>query len=81
MIKLQLQKGKDKRIVEGHPWVYDNEIDKVHGSYDNGDIVDIYDWKDKFIGRGYINDNSKIRVRILTRKQEEINREFFKKNK
>lgn len=79
MIKLQLQKGKDKRVVEGHPWIYDNEIDKVHGSYENGDIVDIYDWKDKFIGRGYINDNSKIRVRILTRKQEEINREFFRK--
>lgn len=78
MIKVQIQKGKDKRIIEGHPWVYDNEIDKVHGNYENGDIVDIYNWKDNFIGRGYINNNSKIRVRILTRKQEEINKEFFR---
>lgn len=78
MTKVQLQKGKEKRIAEGHPWVYDNEIDKVFGNYENGDIVDIYNWKDNFIGRGYINNNSKIRVRILTRKQEEINKEFFR---
>lgn len=79
MTKVHLQKGKDKRVLEGHPWVYDNEIEKVDGEYENGDIVDVYNWKNSFIGRGYINDNSKIRIRILTRKQEDINRDFFKR--
>jgi len=79
MAKVLLQKGKEKRTEEGHPWVYDNEINKVEGTYENGDIVDVYNWKNNFIGRGYINNNSKIRVRILTRKKEEINRDFFMK--
>jgi len=78
MAKVLIQKGKEKRIEAGHPWVYDNEISDVEGSYENGDIVDIYNWKKKFIGRGYINNNSKIRIRILTRQKEEINKDFFR---
>lgn len=73
-----LKKGEHKRIVQGNPWIYENEILKVEGDFSAGDIVDVYDFSRSFIGRGYINPNSKIRVRILTRKEEEINREFLK---
>ncbi|RKD33457.1 class I SAM-dependent rRNA methyltransferase [Thermohalobacter berrensis] len=79
MAKVILKKHKDKRILEGHPWVFDNEIQKVEGTYEPGDIVDVYNNINQFLGRGYINPKSKIRVRIMTRKKEEINREFFKK--
>lgn len=73
-----LKKGEHKKIVEGSPWIYENEIFKIEGFFSPGDIVDVYDFSRSFIGRGYINPNSKIRVRILTRKEEEIDREFFK---
>ncbi|KMT23119.1 class I SAM-dependent rRNA methyltransferase [Clostridium cylindrosporum] len=80
MTKITLKSNIRKRVEKGHPWVYDNEIDKIEGEYSNGDIVDVLNPKGKFIGRGYINDNSTIRVRIMTRNpKEEINREFFER--
>ena len=57
----------EKHIKSGHPWVFGEEITEVSGDYENGDIVDVYTQKDKFLGSGYINDNSKIRVRIISR--------------
>ena len=50
-----------------HPWIYDNEIDKIEGNYNNGDLVDVVSYKNSYIGTGFINDNSKIRVRIISR--------------
>lgn len=77
MLKVILKKGEDKRILRGHSWIYDNEIEVVQGQVTPGAIADVYNFKNNFIGRGYINPRSKIRIRILTTKQEEINREFF----
>jgi len=77
--KVILKKGVHTKIVRGNPWIYDNEISKILGEINPGDIVDIYDNSNSFIGRGYINPNSKIRVRILTRKEEEIDKDFFRK--
>jgi 23S rRNA (cytosine1962-C5)-methyltransferase len=79
MTKVTLKKGEEKRIQMGHPWVFDNEVKSIEGSYEPADIVDVHDFKGGFLGRGYINPKSKILVRILTRQQEEINREFFRK--
>ena len=79
MAKIILKRGEEKRIQMGHPWVFDNEVKSIEGSFEPADIVDIYDFKDNFIGRGYINPKSKILVRILTRQQEDINKEFFRK--
>lgn len=79
MTKVILKKGEEKRIQMGHPWIFDNEVKAIEGSYESGDIVDVHDFKGGFLGRGYINRKSKILVRLLTRKQEEIDREFFRK--
>jgi 23S rRNA (cytosine1962-C5)-methyltransferase len=79
MAKIILKKGEEQRIQMGHPWVFDNEVRSTEGSYEPADIVDVVDFKDRFIGRGYINPKSKILVRILTREHEEINKEFFRK--
>ncbi|MBR5754671.1 MAG: class I SAM-dependent rRNA methyltransferase [Erysipelotrichaceae bacterium] len=71
MSKITLKKGEGRTISSGGLWVYDNEIDRVEGDYVNGDIVEVVSYKDDFLGRGYINDNSKIRVRLLTRDKDE----------
>lgn len=56
----------EKFIKGGHVWIFAEEITKVEGTYQNGDIVDVLNHKGKFIGSGFVNDNSKIRVRIIS---------------
>lgn len=64
--------GRQKKLFEGHPWVYRNEIEKVEGDTQIGDIVDVVDFRGRFIGRGFINPLSLITVRLLTHKNEGI---------
>lgn len=60
--------------------VYDNEIDRIEGKFENGDIIDVLDFDGYYLGRGFINTNSKITIRILTRhKDVNIDREFIKR--
>lgn len=78
--KFYLHKGKGRRVENGHPWIYTDEIDEYDGDYVNGDIVEVYNFKKEFIGKGYINDVSKITIRIMTRDiNEEIDEDFFRK--
>lgn len=80
MCKFYLYKGKDKKAVNGRPWIYTDEIEEYDGEYENGDIVEVYNHKHYFIGKGYINDQSKIAIRIMSRNEnEEINKNFFLK--
>jgi len=78
--KFYLYKGMGRKAENGHPWIYTNEIEGFDGEYTNGDIVEVYNFKDSFIGKGFINDASKISIRIMTRDKDEIiDEEFFKK--
>lgn len=79
MVNVVLRKRKNRRIENGHPWIYDNEIFKIEGSVMPGDIVNVLNHSRTFIGRGYINPNSKIQIRLLTRVDEPIDREFFRR--
>lgn len=80
MTRIILKRYEGRTVRDGGLWIYDNEIDHVEGEYRNGDIVDVFSYKEDFIGRGYINDHSKIRIRLLSRDpQETIDRDFFKK--
>lgn len=73
-----LKKGEGRTIKAGGAWIFDNEIDTVIGSFDNGDIVLVKDFDGYPMGRGFININSKIRIRMMTRNiDQEINREFL----
>jgi len=74
-----LRKDGQHRIENGHPWVFQSEIDYIKGKFEPGDIVDVYNWRKMFLGRGYINPKSQIIVRILSNEQENIDRDFFKK--
>ena len=80
MTRIILKRYEGRTVRDGGLWIYDNEIDHAEGEYRNGDIVDVFSYKEDFIGRGYINDHSKIRIRLLSRDpQETIDRDFFKK--
>lgn len=78
MAVVHLARGRQKRLTAGHPWVFQNEVENVHGDYQPGDIVDVVDHRGKFIARGYINPQSQIIVRALTWKRELINRDWFR---
>ncbi|SDZ79877.1 23S rRNA (cytosine1962-C5)-methyltransferase [Pseudobutyrivibrio sp. ACV-2] len=67
-----LKKGEGRTIKAGGAWIFDNEIDSVVGSFENGDIVIVHDFDGYMMGRGFINTNSKIRVRMMTRKKDQI---------
>ncbi|MBQ8964618.1 MAG: class I SAM-dependent rRNA methyltransferase [Clostridia bacterium] len=77
MAKVTLRKTRETRVRGGHPWIYASEIEKVEGAFDNGDIVDVADFRGKFIGRGFYNPQSQISLRILTRNDEPCDRDFF----
>lgn len=79
MYVLTLKKGEEKRILAGHPWVYANEVQKIEGKDSQGSIAKVLANNGKFIGYGYINHLSKIIVRILTRDDTVIDRDFFYK--
>lgn len=77
MQKIHLK--RTKRINDGHLWVFSNELYENPKKYASSSIVELYDMKDAFIGIGYINPQSLISVRILTRDPDNIgvDREFF----
>lgn len=66
-----LKKGEGRTIKAGGAWIYDNEIANVVGSFDDGDVVLVHDFDGYPMGKGYINRHSKIRIRMLTRHQEQ----------
>ena len=75
-----LKKGEGRALKAGGPWIYDNEIESIMGSFENGDIVLVHDFDGYPMGKGFINRNSKIRIRMMTRRSDvEIDREFLKK--
>ena len=64
---VKLKKGEGRYLKAGGAWVFDNETDEIDGDYENGDIVDVLTEKGRYLGSGYINDSSKIRVRIISK--------------
>lgn len=74
-----LKKGEGRTIKAGGMWIFDNEIDTVMGSFENGDIVIVHDFDGYPMGRGFINVNSKIRIRLMTRHvEQEIDEDFLR---
>lgn len=74
-----LKKGEGRLLKAGGMWIFDNEIRSIVGSYENGDILLVRDFDGYPMGRGFINENSKIRIRMLTRDENrEIDEAFFR---
>jgi 23S rRNA (cytosine1962-C5)-methyltransferase len=78
MKKLILRKRIAPRVLQGHPWIFGNEVDQIDDTIEPGDIAEVYASDGKFVGKGYVNPRSQIVARLLTRDpKEEINGEFF----
>ena len=74
-----LKKGEGRTIKSGGAWIFDNEIESIMGHFENGDIVRVQDFDRYPMGKGFINQNSKIRVRMMTRREDAvIDREFLR---
>ncbi len=76
-----LKKGEGRSLKAGGLWVFDNEIDTIMGTFTNGDTVIVHDFDGYMMGRGFINQNSKIRVRMMTRNKEQQIDEAFLRNR
>jgi 23S rRNA (cytosine1962-C5)-methyltransferase len=78
MGRVYLKRKISGRIENGHPWVFNNEVEKTEGAVSGGEVVEVFTHDKKFVGKGYINPKSQILVRLLTRsKKDEINDGFF----
>ena len=76
---MTLKKGEGRTIKAGGAWIFDNEIDTITGRFKNGEVVTVHDFDGYPMGKGFINQNSKIRVRMMTRKaDQEIDSAFLK---
>ena len=75
-----LKKGEGRTIKKGGAWIFDNEIESIMGEYENGDIVIVHDFDGFQMGRGFINNQSRIRIRMMSRNPEqEINSAYIEK--
>lgn len=78
MKKVVLKKRIGNRVINGHPWIFSNEINLMEDTMEAGDVAEVFTDDGKFIGRGYVNPRSTITVRLLTRKKDElVNEDFF----
>ncbi len=70
-----LKKGEEKRLLQGHSWVYANEVARIEGKDKNGSLAVVCTHEGKFVGKGYINHLSKILVRIFIRDENQVDDE------
>ena len=75
--KIIIKNERIKNLQAGHPWIFSRGVKKVSEEVANGAVCGIYDEQYRFLATGYYNKNSEIRVRILSWKDEEINKAFF----
>lgn len=69
---VHIKKGEARSLKAGGAWIYDNEIERIEGNFDNGDLVTVLDFDGYCLGYGFINTHSKITVRIMSRKKDAV---------
>ena len=78
--KVKITPKGERKLKSGHPWVFDAEVTELGSAVENGEIVDVYSQKDRYLGSGFYNENSKIRVRMMTRDAaQEIDSAFLER--
>ena len=78
MAKAILRPTREARVRSGHPWVFASDIDRAQGDFEPGDVVNVESSKDTFLGQAFYNPNSQIALRMLTYRDEKVDKEFFK---
>lgn len=69
---VHIKKGEARSLKAGGAWIYDNEIERIEGNFENGDLVTVLDFDGYCLGYGFINTHSKITVRIMSRKKDAV---------
>ncbi|MFZ0546235.1 MAG: class I SAM-dependent methyltransferase [Candidatus Promineifilaceae bacterium] len=76
---LQLKKGREKPVLNRHPWIFSGAVQRLQGMPEPGDLVDIFSSKGEWLGRAYYNPHSQIRARILSWDENEaIDDDFWR---
>jgi 23S rRNA (cytosine1962-C5)-methyltransferase len=74
-----LRKEREKSVNNRHPWIYSGSISRVEGDPADGDVVDVWNSRARFVARGIYNSKSQIRVRLLTwNPNDPIDEEFWR---
>lgn len=73
-----LKKGREKSLRNRHPWVFSGAVERMEGSFQNGDVLPVYNSETHFMGKGFVNTRSQIRVRLLSFEDKEIGPVFFR---
>lgn len=69
---VHIKKGEARALKAGGMWIYDNEIDRIEGSFENGDIITVADFDGYILGYGFINTRSRLTVRMLSQKKDAV---------
>jgi 23S rRNA (cytosine1962-C5)-methyltransferase len=77
MLNVFLKSGRQRPVLNGHPWIFSGAIESVEGPTESVGVADVFDCKKNWIARGLYNPKSQIRVRVLTWQKEAIDRDFF----
>lgn len=65
MVEIKLKKGKEKAVLQRHPWVFSGALDKIKGKPENGDVVKVVNANNDFLAYGYFNGQSRVAIRLL----------------
>lgn len=76
--KIILKKNEEKRILNGHQWIFSNEIKEISGNPANGDVISLYSSSNRFLGKGFYNKNSLIAYRQITSDDIEVDFNYLK---
>ena len=77
MYTVTLKRNEEKKVLNGYPWIFANEVQKIEGKDKQGSVAEVKAFDGRYVGKGFINHHSKIIVRMLSTKSEEINKDFF----
>lgn len=76
--KVTVNEKAEAAVKRGHPWIFAEKVVDIEGEYQNGDLVDVYTRKHRFLGTGFINDNSAMRVRLVSRNaNDKFDEDYF----
>lgn len=79
MLKVILNRNEEENILNGYPWVFNNEVNNFEGTIENGKVCSVYTFDHQFVAYGFLNTSSKIMVRILSLDENDvIDKAFFK---
>ena len=77
MQHIYLKQGRERPVLNGHPWIFSGAIERIEGAPNDVGVADVFDCKKNWLARGLYNAKSQIRVRVLTWHKEEIDGDFF----